>query len=289
MPPPLQLTLHVDGGARGNPGPAGAGVVLSETGGALIHEAGYYLGEQTNNVAEYTALIRGLERAQRLGQHDLTIFSDSELLVRQVTGAYQVRKPHLVALFEHVQLLLLKVGRWSVRHIRREENRRADELANLAMDRRADVVVFDVDPAVRAEVESAGGSGASPPSAGPGAAPPAPAPGKQAAARSDSSGARGSPQGAARGRCVRVELVSPPRAGACPAPCFSGTTWEIGASTPAGLCVHAAGALLPTVLAMLNTDQGEFAGVPTMTIRCPRAGCMATFQLSAMGGGNGVD
>ena len=96
----MGLIIHVDGGSRGNPGPAGAGVVIADEDGALIHEAGYFLGRQTNNSAEYHACIRALQRAARCGEQPVRVCSDSELLVRQITGAYQVKSPTLVKRYQ---------------------------------------------------------------------------------------------------------------------------------------------------------------------------------------------
>jgi len=138
------MTLHTDGGARGNPGPAGAGVSLCDAQtGAPVFEAGYWLGEMTNNQAEYTGLLRGLEAAARAGAKSLKIFSDSELMVRQITGVYRVKNPNIVPLFEQAYKKLKDIPAWSIQHVRREQNKRADELANVAMDRREDNVAVD--------------------------------------------------------------------------------------------------------------------------------------------------
>ncbi|HKQ48317.1 MAG TPA: ribonuclease HI family protein [Phycisphaerae bacterium] len=139
----MKVTIHIDGGARGNPGNAGAGVVLRGADGGTLLEAGYYLGHQTNNVAEYTALLKGLEAAKRAGATELSVFSDSELLVKQINGEYRVRNAALKDLFDDAFARLRSFDKWEVRHVRREQNARADELANLAMDACADVVEVD--------------------------------------------------------------------------------------------------------------------------------------------------
>jgi ribonuclease HI len=140
----VKLTIHFDGGSRGNPGPASAGVVITETDTAKpLHEAGYFLGKCTNNVAEYHGLIHSLEQAGVLGGTTLEIHSDSELLVRQVTGQYRVKSPDLKPLHQRAVTLLNQFDGWKIRHVRREQNQRADELANLAMDHRADVTASD--------------------------------------------------------------------------------------------------------------------------------------------------
>ena len=269
----MGLIIHVDGGSRGNPGPAGAGVVIRDEAGQLVYEAGYFLGRQTNNEAEYHALIRALERAGRNGAHAVTIHSDSELLVRQLTGDYQVKSPKLAPLYRQVQVLLVRTARWSVRHVRRELNERADELANLAMDQRRDVVVFDAD----APGAAADGT--------PGAADPSPlgcvldAP--SAPATSEAPVNSG-------GQTIRVSLARPPKAGCCPAGGCPQAPFTIESTLPIGLCVYAAHALLPTVLAMLHTDPAEFAAVPTLSIRCTRPGCGAEFNVSPVHAPNGT-
>jgi ribonuclease HI len=274
----LELILHIDGGARGNPGPAGAGVVLQTAEGERIHEGAYFLGTQTNNSAEYMALLRGLTRAMRIGKARVQIRSDSELLVKQLTGEYRVRHPGLQPLFEQAQLLLMKLDRWQIRHVRREQNRRADELANLAMDQKRDVLVFDVesgesgDPAATAPTVDTPEARMAPPAEATDASP---AVSEAPAGRNDGdSGAVTLPR-------VQVTVSQRPVEGQCPAGCpFPGDSYVVAEKLPEGLCVHAAHALLPTVLAVVNTASHEVAAVPTMTVRCSRRECRATFLVS---------
>ncbi|MBI5521667.1 MAG: ribonuclease HI family protein [Desulfarculus sp.] len=130
------LVLFADGGSRGNPGPAGAGAALMDPAGQQVAAWHRYLGITTNNVAEYQALIMGLEGALDLGVAELLVRLDSELLVRQLQGVYQVKSPHLRPLFAQARAL---AGRFAViqfQHIPREQNAIADRLANLAMDQR---------------------------------------------------------------------------------------------------------------------------------------------------------
>jgi len=280
------LVIQIDGGARGNPGPAGAGVVIVTEEGQLIHEGAYYLGQQTNNAAEYHALIRGLQRAARCEPQPITVISDSELLVRQVTGEYRVKNEKLQQLYQQVQMLLLRVPRWHVRHVPREENRRADELANLAMDARHDTIVFDA-------------AAADPPVGGPGeeAQPTATLrdQGTGSAAREPAIARRGlreneaTSPGTSTGsgtRSVRVVLAQAPGSGQCPA--GMAESFTVAAALPAQLCVHAAYAILPTLLAMQNTERDEFAAIPTLTVRCSRPACGAVFQLSPVRSTNGA-
>lgn len=281
----MDVVVQVDGGARGNPGPAGAGVVIRDGDGALLHEGAYFLGRGTNNFAEYSALIRALERAATLGPLNLRILSDSELLVRQLTGEYQVKSPALAPLFRQVQVLLLRFPRWQVQHVRREENRRADELANLAMDREADIVVFDADGRSGANA-SIRPSAAAPPD--PAAAAPRPAPAKRGARKDEAAAPTHAASRAITGQpTAHVVVATPPAAGACPAPLAAGATVAVGTTTPAGLCLFAAHALLPTLTAMHNADAADFGRIPTMTLRCGRDGCGAVFHVSPAGDYNG--
>jgi len=135
----MRATLYTDGGARGNPGPAGIGfVVMSETGEERA-AAGRYLGEVTNNVAEYEALLAGLRTARALGVDELLVRADSELVVKQMRGEYRVKHPNLRPLFVAAQELVRGFSKVRFEHVRRADNARADELANEAMDSRGDV------------------------------------------------------------------------------------------------------------------------------------------------------
>lgn len=128
------LILNADGGARGNPGPAGCGAVLSLPDGEVIASLKKYLGETTNNVAEYQGLLMGLQAAKDHGASLLKVRLDSELIVRQLNGQYKVKSPHLKPLFEQAQHLLQAFDSVTIVHVRRENNREADKLANQAMD-----------------------------------------------------------------------------------------------------------------------------------------------------------
>jgi ribonuclease HI len=133
------LNLHVDGGARGNPGPAAAAAVLTDQAGKVVHQGGYFLGRATNNVAEYQGLIRGLEAALRMGANQLSVYSDSELLVRQMQGKYRVKAPHLQPLHQQASLLCREFESCKIVHVRREQNVLADRLVNQALDAGRDV------------------------------------------------------------------------------------------------------------------------------------------------------
>jgi ribonuclease HI len=130
-----RLIVYCDGAARGNPGPAGAGAHLMTPDGAVVAEIAEGLGETTNNVAEYTAAIRGLERAHELGARDVLLRSDSQLLINQLTGRYRVKTAHLVPLARRVRELAATFDQVRFEHVPRGQNVEADRLANLGVDR----------------------------------------------------------------------------------------------------------------------------------------------------------
>ena len=134
------MVVYVDGGARGNPGPAGVGVVVSDAQGHELDRANAYIGETTNNVAEYRALILGIERALALGAREVEIVNDSELIARQVSGQYKVKKEELRLLHGQALAALEGFERWSIRSVPRLENEIADTLVNEAIDARAGTV-----------------------------------------------------------------------------------------------------------------------------------------------------
>jgi ribonuclease HI len=129
-----RVTANVDGGARGNPGPAAIGVVLRNGDGSVLEEVGEPIGKATNNVAEYRALLRGIELAAGHGASELELIGDSELVVRQVEGRYKVKNAAMKELHEAVKRGLRGFDSWSIRHVRRAENADADRLVNEALD-----------------------------------------------------------------------------------------------------------------------------------------------------------
>ncbi|MCB1214810.1 MAG: ribonuclease HI family protein [Deltaproteobacteria bacterium] len=130
----MELSLYADGGSRGNPGPAGAGACLLDETGQILGQAKAYLGEKTNNIAEYQALILGLKRAQDFPVKKLKIFMDSQLVVKQIQGVYRVKQDHLIPLYQEALKLLDRFPSFEIYHIPREKNQIADRLANQAMD-----------------------------------------------------------------------------------------------------------------------------------------------------------
>lgn len=135
-----KIIIHTDGGARGNPGPAGIGATIAEEGGRVHAEISEYIGEATNNVAEYMALIRALEECQKIFdkttlERQFEVYMDSELIVRQLAGIYKVKDPTLKEKFSKVATLRLEsFPNITFTHVRREKNARADELVNAAID-----------------------------------------------------------------------------------------------------------------------------------------------------------
>ena len=126
--------MNVDGGARGNPGPAAIGAVVRDSDGEVLEEVGKRIGRTTNNVAEYRALLLGIERAGALGASELELVGDSELIVRQVKGEYKVKDAAMRELHAQVKRALEPFERWSIRHVPRGENADADRLVNEALD-----------------------------------------------------------------------------------------------------------------------------------------------------------
>jgi ribonuclease HI len=130
----MELIVHVDGGARGNPGPAAAASVVSTPTGEVLDERAQLLGRATNNVAEYRALLLGLQRARELGATEVQIVGDSELIAKQVRGVYKVKHEAMRPLHREAMAALSGFERWSIRTVPRAQNARADALVNAALD-----------------------------------------------------------------------------------------------------------------------------------------------------------
>ena len=215
----MELTLYVDGGSRGNPGPAAAGMVLTNEDGTTLLQAGYYLGVATNNVAEYEGLLRALRAALERGATSVKIVSDSQLLVRQLKGEYRVRSDDLRPLYEQAKALLSRLEHWEVRHVMREHNHRADGLVNQALDARRNVLV-----------ECAVGKPAD-----------------------ESPHGAGLPEAAAGDwpRWAVRFAQQPPKP--CPLSGVQNAVFRFGPDTPSGMCVFAAQAVLAS--GVLSGDQ----------------------------------
>jgi ribonuclease HI len=137
IPAGERLVLRTDGASRGNPGPAAAGVVIERANGAVITQLGHYLGEMPNNQAEYRALILGLDLVARFQPASVQVYMDSELVVRQMTGVYQVRDATLRLLYQEATALVGALPQVTITHVRRAQNALADRLANLALNNNA--------------------------------------------------------------------------------------------------------------------------------------------------------
>ena len=133
----MKVVVHVDGGARGNPGPAAAGAVISTPDGEVLDEAAEVIGVATNNVAEYRGLLLGLRRARALGASEVEVVNDSELVAKQVNGVYKVKHPDMKPLHAAARQALEAFDRWSIRSVPRAQNAAADALVNQALDARS--------------------------------------------------------------------------------------------------------------------------------------------------------
>jgi ribonuclease HI len=130
----MKLTVHVDGGSRGNPGPAAIAAVLSDGDGEVVYSAGEPIGRATNNVAEYRALLFGIEQAKLLGATELQLIGDSELIVKQIRGEYKVKDPNMKPLHAAARSALAELDDWSIEHVKRELNAEADRIVNETLD-----------------------------------------------------------------------------------------------------------------------------------------------------------
>jgi ribonuclease HI len=131
----MHVHIYTDGGSRGNPGPSASGAVIKTPSGEKLAEVSKYLGRTTNNQAEYTAIILGLERAVKLGAKEISLFMDSELATKQLNGEYRVKDPEIAKRFLEVKNLLHKFERVRITHVRREKNTEADALVNACLDK----------------------------------------------------------------------------------------------------------------------------------------------------------
>ena len=135
-PLPAKVCVYSDGASRGNPGPAGAGAVITDATGNVLRRLGRFLGPQTNNIAEYQGVLLGLSHALAGGAREVVLRADSELAIRQLQGRYQVKNPGLKPLFAEVQGMLRRFESVTLEHVRREQNKDADEMSNRAIDER---------------------------------------------------------------------------------------------------------------------------------------------------------
>lgn len=297
----MAWTLNTDGGSRGNPGPAAAAFVVRRE-DKVVLEAGYLLGRQTNNIAEYYGVLLGLQAvAAASTEEDLLVLSDSELVVRQITGEYQVKNAEIAAILEQVHKVIWKFEcPPTFRHVARNQNKRADELVNMVLDGTRDVVACNVlgvslpaavvdAPPVQAQ---AGWAALARPSGPRGEAQGEGGGGSSRGRQRSQAGDAGPTAPAQRpllaeGLCpVQARCVEIPGPGGCPAGLQAGRTFLLGHTVPEGFCVHAAPSVLKAVSSLVQSPipEGErpedFSAV---TIRCPRAECQASFRVGYEG------
>jgi phosphoribosylglycinamide formyltransferase-1 len=134
-----EVIVYTDGASRGNPGPAAAGFILTDSKGAQLQAKAFFLGRNTNNVAEYTAIVKALEAVKTTGAKSLMVFSDSELLVKQINGQYKVKSEQIRPLFQQAVEMLGRFENWKIQHVTREKNKEADKLVNQALNLEQDI------------------------------------------------------------------------------------------------------------------------------------------------------
>lgn len=261
----MPLQIYTDGGSRGNPGPAAAAVVMKDEKGNIILAGGYFLGKETNNVAEYMGLVLALEAAAKHDTSQISLFMDSELIVKQITGDYRVKDPRLAELFAMVQKRLLKFDIWKIQHVRREQNKHADALVNKALDAGGDVVDIQIGNAC--------------PDDRPKPAPAATA-GKNPVANNGRKAAQAASVPNETGEIfpVRVRCIADPRQDGCTSGMAKDREFLFTDATPGGMCIHATKAVLDTVLAMrYAASKGET--LSPVRVRCRLTGCGAEFEV----------
>jgi uncharacterized repeat protein (TIGR04076 family) len=268
----MTWTAHVDGGSRGNPGPAGAGVSIADDKGREVFAAGFFLGRKTNNQAEYAGLLQALKVFQTAGAESIRILTDSELMAHQINGIYRVKSEDLIPLCKEARELLSGFGEWKVQYIPREQNRLADKLVNQALDKRQTVVVRDRlnlsdagDPDLPEAASSLFKSTVEE---------------RPRAAVTRGDGAGGS-RPAESG--IEVVVVRSPRKGTCRAGMKQGQQFVFTETTPAGMCVEACAAVMEAVLAVRDAVADGVACDTTMSCRCPNPDCGAVFDIRHLG------
>jgi uncharacterized repeat protein (TIGR04076 family) len=261
----MAWTVFIDGGARGNPGPAGAGIEIQDGDGQVILAAGIFLGEATNNEAEYQALLHALRYLGQAEVDEVTLVSDSELMVKQLLGEYRVKAANLQPLFSEAQRSLLRLDQWQIQHVPRLRNQRADALANLAMDANNDVIEQDKLGLYTQQTSKKDGDA-----------------NRFSQPSTDRSPSRsGRTNAVDRGGIAEVVVSVRKASKGCPLHHPKGKQFVFTAQVPAGLCVHACAAICDMVLA-LQSAAAEPSDMPIdpIEVSCPKPGCEAVFDLS---------
>ena len=263
-------TAYIDGGARGNPGPAAAGAQIVDPSGRVIFSGGLFLGHQTNNEAEYAGLLLALDLLHAAGVRQVRIRSDSELLVRQMQGRYRVKAANLKPLYDRAAAAMRRFDECRFEHVPRERNKDADGLVNQALDATADVVPVDA-ANLLSQIDRRSV---------------VPTPGtlfdthqsRATRASGTNQGQAGGPSGGRSGT-VMVSTIRPPRPNACPARIRAGEVFQFADTVPAGLCVQACAATIEAVLALQSIAADPDAGpLEPITATCPE--CGAVFQVN---------
>ncbi|HON66411.1 MAG TPA: TIGR04076 family protein [Phycisphaerae bacterium] len=272
----MPWTVFIDGGARGNPGPAAAGIHIVDPAGRITFSGGLFLGRKTNNEAEYAGLLFALDLLAAVKADDVLVRSDSELLVRQLQGQYRVKAANLRPLYDQAVATIRRFAACEFQHVPREENKQADKLVNEALDAVEDVIAADpqglyaaLRPAKHrspqaAQAESVGAKQT--------AGPPVNAtPASEASTKAAPTGAGG----------VTVAVIKAPRSGACPAGTKVGQTFLFTSTAPTdAMCVEACASVIYAVLSLQSADSSASAGdSEPLTVTCGRPGCGAVFQL----------
>lgn len=251
----MKLIIYVDGGSRGNPGPAGAGVFIQDENGIPIVKTGHWLGRMTNNMAEYSSLLFALDAARRLPPNNISIFTDSQLMARQIRGEYRVKNAKLKPLYADAVQKLGCFDHWEITDIRRELNTEADALANMAMDAGEDVVIFDM-TAVSEDPHPTGNN-----------------------VPDTTAGHSHSDRPPIVVRCVNV-----PEKETCEAMCRKGAEFVFHQTVPSGICLNAAIPILTAVLRIQSEKTCPASRSPTsantaITVCCDKPGCGAEFSV----------
>jgi len=248
----MTFKAFIDGGARDNPGPAAAGIQIVDQGDNLLFAGGFFLGRLTNNQAEYRSLITALELFDKAGISEICIYTDSQLMARQITGEYAVKSPALKDLHGQAVEKLKGFDRWEIKYIPRKENAAADKLVNKTLNAGRDIVVTDTMGLAGPRLE------AGPSVSGKGSATPK----------------------------TNVEVFAIKGAGkdACPAKIKRGQLFVFEDATPAGLCNHACAAVIDAVLALQETGAANPSEDSNITVRCQKPDCKAVFEVRRAGG-----
>jgi len=265
----MSWTAHIDGGSRGNPGPAGAGISIDDDKGREVFAAGFFLGRKTNNQAEYAGLLQALKVLRAAGADSIRILTDSELVAHQINGVYRVKSGDLYPLYAEARKRLSSFKEWKVEYVPRAQNRFADKLVNQALDAGRGVIVRD-----RLRLADRGGLDLPKDAASP----------LFQETQEARRPAAGAPQGAAsrpsrQGFEVEVVVARAPRKGVCRAGMKQGQRFIFTDTTPAGMCVEACATVMEAVLAVRDAVADGVTCDEATSCRCNHPDCGAVFDV----------